>query len=126
MEVDSISNKRGLFIKQRALLKALIISSVKESGSYGLELKENIFESFREYGFEPTNSEIYKSLFELVSSQILERREVKVDGSIYETIVIYNIKNEKRAEYYINLVTKELTGNKNLIGDVLKKITKNA
>lgn len=122
MSETNMRSKKGLFIRQRALLKSIIISSVKNNSHYGLELKKNIFLDFEEYGYEPTNSEIYKSLFELVSSGILDREEKVVKGSTYETVVVYKIRDKEKADYYLNLVLKELIDNRNMIEDVLNII----
>ena len=98
----------GFLIKQRAFLKLYIITNIENGRWYGLQLLDEMKKEFKPYGFEPQHSEIYRALHDLLEDGILTRGKIKKDGSKYQEIAVYTIKDKEKAKAYKKLVKPDL------------------
>nr|WP_295970727.1 helix-turn-helix transcriptional regulator [uncultured Bacillus sp.] len=98
----------GFLIKQRAFLKLYIITNIENGRWYGLQLLDEMKKEFKPYGFEPQHSEIYRALHDLLEEGILTRGKIKKDGSKYQEVAIYSIKDKEKAKTYKKMVKADL------------------
>ena len=98
----------GFLIKQRAFLKLYIITNIENERWYGLQLLDEMKREFKPYGFEPQHSEIYRALHDLLEDGILTRGKIKKDGSKYQEVAVYSIKDKEKAKTYKKMVKADL------------------
>lgn len=98
----------GFLIKQRAFLKLYIITNIENGRWYGLQLLDEMKKEFRPYGFEPQHSEIYRALHDLLEDGILTRGKIKKNGSKYQEVAVYAIKDKEKAKTYKKMVKADL------------------
>jgi DNA-binding PadR family transcriptional regulator len=98
----------GFLIKQRAFLKLYIITNIENGRWYGLQLLDEMKREFKPYGFEPQHSEIYRALHDLLEDGILTRGKIKKDGSKYQEVAVYSIKDKEKAKTYKKMVKADL------------------
>jgi DNA-binding PadR family transcriptional regulator len=98
----------GFLIKQRAFLKLYIITNIENGRWYGLQLLDEMKKEFRPYGFEPQHSEIYRALHDLLEDGILTRGKIKKNGSKYQEVAVYSIKDKEKAKTYKKMVKADL------------------
>lgn len=98
----------GFLIKQRAFLKLYIITNIENERWYGLQLLDEMKREFKPYGFEPQHSEIYRALHDLLEDGILTRGKIKKDGSKYQEVAVYSIKDKEKAKTYKKMVKSDL------------------
>lgn len=98
----------GFLIKQRAFLKLYIITNIENGRWYGLQLLDEMKKEFRPYGFEPQHSEIYRALHDLLEDGILTRGKIKKNGSKYQEVAVYSIKDKEKAKTYKKMVKVDL------------------
>lgn len=98
----------GFLIKQRAFLKLYIITNIENGRWYGLQLLDELRKEFKPYGFEPQHSEVYRALHDLLEDGILTRGKIKKEGSKYQEIAVYSIKDKEKAKAYKKLVKADL------------------
>lgn len=98
----------GFLIKQRAFLKLYIITNIENGRWYGLQLLDEMKKEFKPYGFEPQHSEIYRALHDLLEDGILSRGKIKKNGSKYQEVAVYSIKDKEKAKTYKKMVKADL------------------
>lgn len=88
--------KNRFLIKQRAFLKLYLLGLIEKRKDYGLNFLEEIREEFKELGYKPTHSELYKSLHSLAKEGWVERiRKVKGDPKEdFQEIILYRLTEE--------------------------------
>ncbi|NGY88137.1 Replication termination protein [Bacillus megaterium] len=99
---------RSFMIKQRAMLKACLITMIETENLYGLEFRDFIREQYRDVGYRPNHSEIYKSLHELMEEGIVEQKKRKCQGKKLQEVVYYRIIDKNKADLYQKQVRMEL------------------
>lgn len=83
----------AFMIAQRAFIKVYLLSLVERNRGYGYQMLEDMKSEFKEFGYTPPQSEIYRALHELVQEGILYRtkrlkgNDPKVD---FQEIVLYH------------------------------------
>lgn len=107
-------------IRQRAFLKMIFIKEAQKAPFYGLQIKELIANTFSAYDYTPTNSEIYKSLHDLIEEEILKSTKKLKEDKTYQELVIYSIRDEDKAKAYLRAVKFDLDYSSNLIEKALK------
>ena len=95
-------------LKQRAFLKMYIISKAEKGGLYGFRMMEEMHEHFKNVGYKPSKSEVYKSLHELLDEGILDRRWRGREENKLQEIAIYNIKDMDKAKAYKKLLKADI------------------
>jgi len=107
-ENDRERNPSGFMLKQRAFLKLYMITMTEQKRLYGFRLLEELRKEFKEHGYKPNSSEIYKSLHDLLDDGILEQVEKKKEGTDRQKVVYYRFKDRQKAERYKTLLKEEL------------------
>lgn len=110
----------GFLIKQRAFLKLYLLTSIEKERWYGMQLLDELRESFKPFGFEPQHSEVYRALHDLLEDGILSRRKIKEEGSKYKEVAVYSIANKEEAKAYKKLVKADLDRCEQLLRKALK------
>ncbi|MEW4369460.1 helix-turn-helix transcriptional regulator [Paenibacillus kandeliae] len=103
----------AFMIAQRAFIKLYLITMVEEHRGYGYEMLESMKERFKDFGYSPPQSEIYRALHELVHDGIFYRtkqlkgNDPKVD---FQEIVIYHFTDDgpEKAKLYKKQVKTDL------------------
>jgi hypothetical protein len=97
-------------LRQRAFLKLYLITLTEEKKTYGLKFLDIMDKEkgFKQFGYKPNHSEIYKSLYELIDDGILQRYTEKVEGAKHQEVVIYKFKNYDEAKRYKKQLKAEL------------------
>ncbi|MGG1669958.1 helix-turn-helix transcriptional regulator [Paenibacillus sp. NRS-1783] len=103
----------AFMIAQRAFIKLYLLTLVEKHHGYGYEMLETMKTSFKEFGYTPPQSEIYRALHELDSEGILYREkrlkgnDPKVD---FQEIVIYRFTDQgkEKAALYKKQVKADL------------------
>lgn len=83
-------------LKQRSFLKLYLLSSIEKEKGYGLQFLNDLRKEFKEFGYVPTHSELYKTLHSLASDGIV-RREKRIKGEPgvdFQEIIIYHLTEE--------------------------------
>lgn len=111
----------GFLIKQRAFLKAFLITNISNGRWYGKALLDELRKEFEPYGFEPQHSEVYRALHELMEDGILKRGKVKKEGTKYQEVAVYYILDQDKANAYKKLVKADLDRCKGLINFAIKE-----
>lgn len=85
-------------IKQRPILQLYLIKFIQEERLYGQELLKRLREEFKESGFVPSSSEVYRALQDLSEKGILKREKVTKEGTedkkYYQEIVYHRLSDE--------------------------------
>lgn len=98
----------GFMIKQRAFLKLYLITNIQNGRWYGLKLLEELHKEFAPYAYEPNHAELYRALHELLEDGILKRGKIKREGSKYQEVAIYSIRDDEKAKAYKKLIKADL------------------
>lgn len=109
-------------IKQRAFLKLFMIHLVEQNKFYGLQASDDIKSAFKQFGYEPQHSEIYRSLHELEEEGILSRRKKVVEGAKYKEIVIYEMKDKEKSKLYKKQVKTDIDRSMSLLRKALEDV----
>lgn len=115
-------SRSTFMLKQRAFLKIYLIYMAEQKSLYGLQFLVEIKEEFKQYGYSPTHSEIYKSLHELIDSGILKRRKVTKEGMKFQEVVYYTLEDKREASLYKKQLKVELDRCHGLLGKAIKDI----
>src|SRR6185437_3516511 len=110
----------GFLIKQRAFLKLYLITNIENGRWYGMKLLDDLRKEFKPMGFEPQHPEIYRALHELLEDGILKRGKVKKEGSRYQEIAVYYIRDTEKANAYKKLIKHDLDRGYQLIKKALE------
>ncbi|HJV45265.1 MAG TPA: Replication termination protein [Bacillota bacterium] len=118
--------KRGgrFLIKQREYLKLYLLKIMEENPHlYGTQIHEKLKEEFHPLGYTPSESEIYKSLYELTDKGILYRVKQlrgQTEGEFQE-VVYYRLtsKAPELVEQYRKQVKEDLEFGKALIAKAI-------
>ena len=88
-----MTNSRGFLLKQRAFLKLYLLEMIEQHKGYGFQMKEELQQAFREYGYRPTHPEIYKTLHELAKDGWVkrERRLRGMENDEFQEIILYHL-----------------------------------
>src|SRR4051794_898435 len=105
----------GFVIKQRAFLKLYIITNIENGRWYGLQLLDEMKKEFKPFGFEPQHSEIYRALHDLLEDGVLTRGKIKKDGSKYQEVAVYSIKDKEKAKTYKKMVKVDIERSSHLL-----------
>lgn len=89
----------GFLVKQRAFLKLYMITMTEQERLYGLKLLEVLRSEFKEIGFKPNHTEVYRSLHELLDDGILKQIKVKKKGLSSRKSSSINLKITKLPSY---------------------------
>ncbi|UPV80986.1 replication termination protein [Bacillus rugosus] len=109
----------GFLVKQRAFLKLYMITMTEQERLYGLKLLEVLRSEFKEIGFKPNHTEVYRSLHELLDDGILKQIKVKKEGAKLQEVVLYQFKDYETAKLYKKQLKVELDRCKKLIEKAL-------
>ncbi|SDN46888.1 replication termination protein [Fictibacillus solisalsi] len=95
--MDGYQN-RGFLLKQKAFLKLHILHKVEKKNGYGLQILDELRKEFKQFGYSPNHSDIYRILQELTKEGILRREKRLMDGNAeFQEIVVYHL-TEKAPE----------------------------
>ncbi|MCM3109675.1 helix-turn-helix transcriptional regulator [Lederbergia lenta] len=109
----------GFLIKQRAFIKLYLITNIENGRWYGMKLLDELRKEFKPYGYEPQHPEIYRALHELLEQGILKRGKIKKEGSKYQEIAVYFIRDTEKASAYKKLIKHDLDRGHQLIKKAL-------
>ncbi|MBS4176844.1 helix-turn-helix transcriptional regulator [Lederbergia citrea] len=110
----------GFLIKQRAFLKLYLITNIENGRWYGMKLLDELRKEFKPMGFEPQHPEIYRALHELLEDGILKRGKIKKDGSKYQEIAVYYIRDAEKASAYKKLIKYDIDRSYRMIRKALE------
>lgn len=113
---------RGFLIKQRAFIKAYLIHLIDRQKDYGWNYLEEIREVFQPYGFNPTATELYRCLHELVEDGILYRIKKRKEDSEYQEVVLYKFTDDgwQKGKLYKQQVKTDLDRSMGLLKKAVK------
>ncbi len=109
----------GFLLKQRAFLKLYIITNIENGRWYGMSLRDELRKEFDHLGYRPQHSEVYRALHELLEDGLLKRGEVLMEGSKYQKVALYYIRDTEKVKAYKKLIKVELDRCKGLIEKAL-------
>lgn len=112
--------KSTFMLRQRAFIKLYLITMTEQKRLYGFKIWETLEEEFKEFGYKPQRSEIYKSLHELLDDGILKSHNVEKEGTKRQEVVVYQFKNHDEAKAYKKLLKAELDRCVGLLQKALK------
>ncbi|MGC6589107.1 helix-turn-helix transcriptional regulator [Paenibacillus sp. Dod16] len=103
----------AFMIAQRAFIKVYLITMVEQQRGYGYQMLEELRQRFKDHGYSPPQSEIYRALHELVQEGVLYRtKQLKGnDPSVdFQEIVLYHFTDEgvDKAKLYKKQVKQDL------------------
>lgn len=89
----SEQQSRGFLLKQRAFLKLYLLEIIAKQKGYGSQMLDDLRKEMKEFGYNPTHSEIYKTLHELYKEGIVTReKKIKGEPGVdFQEIVIYQL-----------------------------------
>ena len=111
----------GFMIKQRAYLKLFILTRIGANRVYGQQLIDDLRAEFKEYGFRPYHSEIYRSLHELLEDGYISRRRRKRTDDSYQEIYVYYIQDKEKVNAYKKVIKEDLERCRRLLDYGVKK-----
>src|SRR3954454_21686669 len=85
-----------------------LITNIENGKWYGMQLLDEMRKEFKPYGFEPQHSEIYRALHDLLENGVLTRGKIKKDGSKYQEVAVYSIKDKEKAKTYKKMFKVDL------------------
>lgn len=115
-------NTNTFLLKQRGFLKGYLIKLTEEERLYGLEILGLLRAEFKDTGYRPNHSEIYKSLHELLEEGILERYRVKKEGMDLQEVIYYKIKDKSLAARYKRQLKQDLDRSVDILQRAIKDI----
>lgn len=98
----------GFLIKQRAFLKLYMITYTEQNKLYGLKILDTLTNEFKEFGYKPNHSEIYKALHDLIDDGILKQVKKKKEGMKHQEVVYYQFTDIEKARLYKKQLKVEL------------------
>lgn len=116
-------------IKQRPILQLYLIKFIQEERLYGQELLKRLREEFKESGFVPSSSEVYRALQDLSEKGILKREKVTKEGTedkkYYQEIVYHCLSDEgqKKLELLRMHVKADLDRSHKIIEKALRDLS---
>ena len=105
---DRKRESTGFLIKQRAFIKMYLITNIENGKWYGMQLLDEMKKEFKPFGFEPQHSEIYRALHDLLEDGILTRGKIVKEGSKYQEVAVYSIKDKEKAKTYKKMVKVDM------------------
>ena len=105
---DRKRESTGFLIKQRAFIKLYLITNIENGKWYGMQLLDEMKKEFKPFGFEPQHSEIYRVLHDLLEDGILTRGKIVKEGSKYQEVAVYSIKDKEKAKTYKKMVKVDM------------------
>lgn len=115
-------------IKQRAMLKAILIREAKRKPFYGLQIRDIIHKEFQDCNYYPGHSEVYKALYSLIDDEILKSSRIYSSHNEYQTsnivrehVLKYFIANEKLADSYLSMYQEDIDNTMKLLEYYQKK-----
>jgi len=87
---------------------------------YGLQILENLQNYFKDLGYKPTKSEVYKSLHELLKDGYVTREPIIKEGAEMQTLYIYRIGDREKVKAYKDTVKADLDRSIALLQRALK------
>jgi DNA-binding PadR family transcriptional regulator len=112
---DRKRESTGFLIKQRAFLKLYIITNIENDKWYGMQLLDEMRKEFKPFGFEPQHSEIYRALHDLLEDGVLTRGKIVKEGSKYQEVALYSIKDKEKAKTYKKMVKVDIDRSSQLL-----------
>ena len=105
---DRKRESTGFLIKQRAFIKMYLITNIENGKWYGMQLLDEMKKEFKPFGFEPQHSEIYRALHDLLEEGVLTRGKIVKEGSKYQEVAVYSIKDKEKAKTYKKMVKVDM------------------
>ncbi len=105
---DRKRESTGFLIKQRAFIKMYLITNIENGKWYGMQLLDEMRKEFKPFGFEPQHSEIYRALHDLLEEGVLTRGKIIKEGSKYQEVAVYSIKDKEKAKTYKKMVKVDI------------------
>ena len=116
-EIESV-----FLTKQRAFLKLYLIQLLRKGRGYGSQLQDDLEAKFAEFNYRPTQTEVYRSLQDLLEEGILKRWKEKKGK--YAEVAVYEIIDYEKASAYQRLVRKDIDRSNQLLLRALKDTEK--
>lgn len=110
----------SFLLKQRAFIKLYLLKFAEEERLYGLKFLEVLTGEFKKYGYEPTHTEVYKALHELLDEGMLQTSKELKEGTKRQEIKKYRIYDMEKVKLYRKQLKFELDRCEDLIKKALK------
>lgn len=110
----------GFMIKQRAYLKLFILTKIGTERVYAHQIFEDLKADFKEFGFKPYHSEVYRSLQELLEDGYVKRQRKKLKTDSYQEVFLYYINDPDKVRAYKKLVKQDIERCKGLLEYAIK------
>lgn len=95
-------------LRQRAYLKLYMIYKAEKGNLYGLQMLDDLSMRFKDLGYRPTKSEIYKSLHELLHDGLIVRESIQKEGTEMQKVYIYRLGDKEKIKAYKDLLKADL------------------
>jgi DNA-binding PadR family transcriptional regulator len=82
--------KSGYVTKQAAFLKAYLIGLINKQPLHGYNYYEEIVKAFRADGYEPTKTEVYRALHDMIREEMIYQVRRKVPEAEFKEVKIYH------------------------------------
>ena len=107
-------------LRQRAFLKLYMIYKAEKGGLYGLQILEDLRDRFKDLGYRPTRSEVYKSLHELLHDGLIVRDTIQKEGTEMQKLYIYRLGDKEKIKAYKDLLKADIDRSIALLNMALK------
>ncbi|WP_025731399.1 helix-turn-helix transcriptional regulator [Heyndrickxia ginsengihumi] len=109
-------------IKQRAVIKLYLITFIEKKKMYGTQFLEEIQSQCNQYGFSPSQPEIYKALHDLYKDGIVTRKNQLKGDEGFQEVVIYQFTNDgyEKAKLYKQQIKADLDRSQDLLRKIIK------
>lgn len=115
---------RGFLLKQRAFLKLYIYRIIDHNKGYASQYLNDLRNEFKEFGYKPSHTELYKVLHDLTRDGHVKREKqlLRQEEAYFQEIVLYQLteKGKKEYELYKKQMKVELERCKGLLDKALK------
>ena len=98
--------KSTFVLKQRAYLKLYMLHEAEKGRLYGHQIMEDLQDYFKDLGYKPTKSEIYKSLHELLKEGYVTREPIT--KAEMQKLYIYRLGDREKIKAYKDTVRADL------------------
>lgn len=112
--------KTTFVIRQHAYLKLYMLYEAEKGRLYGMKILDDLHERFKDIGYKPTKSEVYKALHGLLKDGLVVRYEITKEGTDMQKLYIYKLGDPDKVNAYKELVKADLDRSMQLLNRALK------
>lgn len=100
--------KNTFVLRQRAYLKLYMLHKAEKGRLYGHKIMEDLQDYFKDLGYKPTKSEVYKSLHELLKEGYVTREPTTKEGTEMQKLYLYKLGDKEKIKAYKDTIKADL------------------